>query len=51
MTFLIFIVIGVAYTVFSALYHYRANKDGGRIFAAGQAAGRHVNHHATLEVI
>jgi heme/copper-type cytochrome/quinol oxidase subunit 2 len=51
MTFLIFIVIGVAYTLFSALYHYRANKDGGRIFAAGQAAGRHVNHHATLEVI
>lgn len=51
MAFLIFIVIGVAYTLFSALYHYRANKDGIRVFAAGQEAGRHVNHHAALEVI
>ena len=51
MTFLIFIVIGVAYTLFAALYHYRANEKGTRVFGVGQAAGRHVNHHAALEII
>jgi len=51
MTFLIFIVIGVAYTLFAALYHYRANADGVRKFEAGKAAGRHVNHFASLEII
>lgn len=51
MTFLVFIVIAVAYTLGSALYHFRVNKDGIRVYGPGEAVGRHVNHHATLEVI
>lgn len=51
MTFIVFIAIGVAYVLGSALYHFHANKSGTRKFEHGQAAARHVNHHATLEVI
>jgi len=51
MTFLIFILIGVAYVLGSALFHFHADKNGTRKFAPGQAVGRHVNHHATLEVV
>lgn len=51
MTFLIFIVIGVAYVLGSALYNFMVNKEGLREFTPGHIAGRHVNHHATLEII
>jgi len=51
MTFIVFILIGVAYVLGSSLFHFHADKKGTRKFAPGQAVGRHVNHHATLEII
>jgi heme/copper-type cytochrome/quinol oxidase subunit 2 len=51
MTFLILILGVVAYILFSALFNFRANTDGHREFTGFGAITRHVNHHATLEVI
>jgi heme/copper-type cytochrome/quinol oxidase subunit 2 len=51
MTFLILIMVVVSYILFSALFNFREAKHGLRAFEGFGAITRHVNHHATLEVI
>lgn len=47
MTFLILILAVVAYILFAALFNFRDGREVGRF----EHILRHVNHHATLEVI
>jgi len=52
MTFLIIIVVLVCYVLFSALFNFaEVDNSGYRAFDKFGAITRHVNHHATLEVV
>jgi len=53
MTFLIFIIISIIYVLFTTLYHFQINdfKNNTRIVNIPFMAARHINHHATLEII
>jgi cytochrome c oxidase subunit 2 len=51
MGFLIMIMAVVTYMMFAALYNYREAAGGKREFGKHGEVTRHVNHHASLEVI